>query len=133
MQGDAGRVVIDFAGQNKLQKVHALDGVRLTQNAAAGSKPTQRGMGSGPQDFELTAPAMDFLSCLRDTFSNKPKPQAPRRSRSLRHGTGASSSRGASPPQRTVVTAGKFLADFVVRRGQKPSHQRPRCARMPAS
>ncbi len=61
MQGQAGRVIMDFAGQNQLQKVHALDGVRLTQNAVAGNKPTAKGTANGPQDFELTAPAMDFI------------------------------------------------------------------------
>jgi len=29
MQGDAGRAVLDFLGQNQLQKVHASEGVRL--------------------------------------------------------------------------------------------------------
>ena len=31
MQGDAGRVIMEFAGQNQLQKVHAMDGARLSQ------------------------------------------------------------------------------------------------------
>ena len=72
MQGDAGRVVMDFAGQNQLQRVHALDGVRMTQKAAAennpgsnagnkpGNKPAGKGPGTGPQDFELTAPIINF-------------------------------------------------------------------------
>ena len=55
MLGDAGRVILDFAGQNQLQKVHALDGVRLTQKAAP-EKSHRQGAASGPQDFELTAP-----------------------------------------------------------------------------
>ena len=42
MQGDAGRVVLDFAGHNELQKVHALDGAHLTQQAAAGNKQPQQ-------------------------------------------------------------------------------------------
>ncbi len=65
MQGDAGRVIMDFAGQNQLQKVHALDGVRLTQNTIAGSKPAAKSMTSGPQDFELTAPVIDFTRGAR--------------------------------------------------------------------
>src|SRR5271156_748555 len=38
MQGEAGRVVLDFAGQNQLQKVHALEGAHLQQ--AGGRKTT---------------------------------------------------------------------------------------------
>ena len=33
MQGDAGRAILDFLGQNQLQKVHAMDGVRLSQHS----------------------------------------------------------------------------------------------------
>src|SRR4029077_13726271 len=50
MQGDAGRVILDFAGQNQLQKVHAVDGARLTQNAAAGNKPAGKSAATGPQN-----------------------------------------------------------------------------------
>ena len=35
MQGDAGRAILDFLGQNQLQKVHAVDGVRLSQHSAS--------------------------------------------------------------------------------------------------
>ena len=59
MQGDAGRVILDFDGQNQLQKVHAMDGVRLTQKAAE-NQPAQKGLSSGSPDFELTAPIIDF-------------------------------------------------------------------------
>ena len=41
MQGDAGRVILDFLGQNQLQKVHAADGVRLAQHGAATIHPGQ--------------------------------------------------------------------------------------------
>ena len=60
MQGDAGRVIMEFAGQNQLQKVHAVEGARLSQRAANGNKPGEKGLASGPQDFELTAPVIDF-------------------------------------------------------------------------
>src|SRR5579863_6836457 len=41
MQGDAGRAVLDFRGQNQLQKVHASDGVRLAQHAARASQSAE--------------------------------------------------------------------------------------------
>ena len=37
-----------------------LDGVRLTQKAESGNKPKAQGLANGPQDFELTAPVIDF-------------------------------------------------------------------------
>ncbi len=116
MQGQAGRMVMDFAGQNQLQKVHALDGVRLTQNAVAGSKPAAKGMGSGPQDFELTAPAMDFLVSQGHILQQAETSGASQIAiAQAREGASAS----AEPPaQRTVVTAGKFLAHFSSAEGR---------------
>jgi hypothetical protein len=63
MQGDAGHVILDFRGQmfhgqNELQKVHAADGVHLAQHAVS-SSPS--GDASERQDFDLTAPAIDFF------------------------------------------------------------------------
>jgi len=60
IEGDAGRVLLEFRGQNQLQKVHALDGTRLVQKATGAKQP---GAGSGPRDFELTSTAIDFVSC----------------------------------------------------------------------
>jgi lipopolysaccharide export system protein LptA len=57
MQGEAGRVILQFAGQNQLQAIHATDGTRLWgENAASEqSRPT-----SEAQNFEITAPTIDF-------------------------------------------------------------------------
>jgi lipopolysaccharide export system protein LptA len=109
IQGEAGRVLLEFRGQNQLRKVHALDGARLTQKATGAKQPTA---GSGPQDFELSASAIDFnvaeghildraetSGAAKITISSSQ--EAPR---------GASQ---ASPPQRTVVTAAKFVAKFI--------------------
>ena len=123
MQGEASRVIFDFAGQNELQKVHALDGVRLTQNAVAENKPGARGIATGPQDFDLTASAIDFTvvhgHILEHAVTSGPaqitivqagqaqeKPQADRANPApaLPHRFGA---------QRTVVTAGQFQAQFA--------------------
>ena len=117
MQGEAGRVVLDFAGQNELQKVHAIDGAHLMQKAANSSNPVKKGAGSGPQDFELTAPVIDF---------------AVEHGHMLKHAetSGAaqitiSQPQEASPAadqipaaQRTVVTAGKFTAEFTDQQGR---------------
>ncbi|HZW79643.1 MAG TPA: LptA/OstA family protein, partial [Candidatus Deferrimicrobiaceae bacterium] len=59
MQGDAGRVILDFLGQNQLQKVHAADGVRLSQRAAGAN--TSTASSSPPQNFDIVAPIIDFF------------------------------------------------------------------------
>ena len=124
MQGEAGRVIFDFAGQNELQKVHALDGVRLTQTAVAESKPGTQGIATGPQDFDLTAPAIDFtvaqghilehavtsgpaqITIVQAGQAHAEQPQAIRANPApaLPQRFGA---------QRTVVTAGQFQAQFA--------------------
>src|SRR5215469_285441 len=116
MQGEAGRVIVDFAGQNQVQKVHALDGARIAQSGAESEKTAQKGGTSAPQDFELTAPIIDFTVA---------------EGRVLRHATtsgaaqiritqtgGAPASPAPSSPPRTVVTAGKFDADFAEQSGR---------------
>jgi lipopolysaccharide export system protein LptA len=127
MQGDAGRAILEFAGKNQLQKVRALDGVRLTQKAEAAKQP---GLGSGAQDFELTAPVIDFTvaqghllqravtsgvaqitispaqgAVLANAGSVNPN--------SINASSMNTAPASSSPPQRTVVTAGKFEAKFA--------------------
>jgi len=131
MQGDAGRVIMDFAGQNQLQKIHAVDGVRLTQKAGsgnkAGNKPEAKGPGSGPQDFVLTAPIIDFTVAqghilkhaetsgaaqitIAQTSPASPQAIPPGSDRPpLAQAPAAQASAG----QNTVVTAGKFRAQFA--------------------
>jgi lipopolysaccharide export system protein LptA len=127
VQGDAGRVVLDFEGRNELQKVHALDGARLVQkgveqagahasptnvastNVAANIPPTKAakntGLVSGPQDFELKAPIIDF------TVADKVLQYAVTSGAAQITITPAAES-DAAKMQRTVVTAGKFEAHF---------------------
>jgi lipopolysaccharide export system protein LptA len=100
MQGTAGRVVVDFAGENQVRTVHAVDGARLTQHMAT------TGSSSNPQDFEITAPMIDFFvpdgrRLERAETSGSPQititqPQSP-----------------GVVAQRAVVTAGKFIAKFA--------------------
>jgi lipopolysaccharide export system protein LptA len=106
MQGTAGRVILDYSGQNQLQKVHALDQVRLSQNAAKAS---------GAQDFTLVAIAVDFFIVggrfldRAETFGPaqitilSPQKAAPQMS-------GSAATAGAS--QQTRITAAKFNAKF---------------------
>ncbi len=112
MQGDAGRVIMDFAGQNQLRMVHALDSVRLRQNASGGPQPAAKGTSSGPQDFELTAPAMDFVVShghVLETAETSGAAQITISQASPAVSTPAQS----GPAQSTVVTAGRFLAQFA--------------------
>jgi lipopolysaccharide export system protein LptA len=112
MQGTAGRALLDFGTQNQVQKVHASEGVRLAQQAvSAVSKDTVKKEGSGPQDFEVTAPVIDFFVLDGERLDRAvtsgaaqimiyPHPDSPQ-----------SASPGV-PPQRTVIQAGKFDAKF---------------------
>jgi lipopolysaccharide export system protein LptA len=97
MQGNAGRVVLDFAGKNLLTKVHAEDHVKLLQHqAAANSSATA-------QDLELTASGVDFF------MANKT-------SRLDRAETAGAAQIAIRPTpsngQQTVVTAATFDAHF---------------------
>ena len=121
--GDAGRVILDFAGRSQLQEVHALDGARLTQKGAARTQP---GMGSGPQDVELTAPVIDFTVAQGRMLDHaetsgaaqitiSPRQESPPGSANSDSSNPASSGLGSaqgSSGLRTVVTAGKFVAKF---------------------
>ena len=112
MQGDAGRVIMEFAGQNVLQTVHAVDGARLSQRAAGGNKPAEKGLASGPQDFDLTAPVIDFTVAQGHILQHAVTSGAAQIAIAQVQGA------GSSPGQRTVVTAGKFTAEFAASQGK---------------
>jgi lipopolysaccharide export system protein LptA len=112
MRGQAGRVIMDFAGHNQLQKVHALDGVRLLQSAATGSQPSAKGTANGPQDFELTAPIMDFIVAQGHVLRQGETSGAAQITIAQAQ-EATSTTAPSAPAQRTVVTAGRFLAKFV--------------------
>ncbi|MFZ0198490.1 MAG: LPS export ABC transporter periplasmic protein LptC [Candidatus Sulfotelmatobacter sp.] len=109
MQGEAGRVILDFRGemfhgQNELQKVHAEDGVHLAQHAISSSPSTDA---PAPQEFDLTAAAIDFFVA-----------EGRRLDRAQTSGSAQITISPAQPetttgtPQRTVITAGRFDAKF---------------------
>ena len=118
MEGEAGRLVLDFAGQNELQKVHAIDGVRLTQKAPAGSKPAVNGMATGPQDFELTAPIIDFAVADGHILQHAATSGAAK----ITIAQANAAAVGQAPvAQRTVVTAGRFEAQFASSKAETTS------------
>jgi len=116
MEGNAGRVILDFAGRNLLQKVHAAESVRLAQHAGTNPKPSANG-GTGAHDFELTSPIVDFYVVdgrfldYADTSGNAKITILPAGESDTVSSAG---NLGANPAdQRTVITAGKFKAKFV--------------------
>jgi len=117
MEGEAGRLVLDFAGQNELQKVHALDGVRLAQKASAGRKPAANGMATGPQDFELTAPTIDFTVAQGHILQHAATSGAAKITIAQANAVSAAAAQ-APAAQRTVVTAGRFEAKFASSEGR---------------
>jgi lipopolysaccharide export system protein LptA len=117
MEGEAGRVIADFGGRNEVQNIHAVDGARLTQKAAAQSaRPAQKGTGGAPQDFELTAPVIDFTVANGRLLKHAETSGA---AQILITQPQAGAEKGPHPStQKTVVTAGKFDADFAASDGR---------------
>ena len=115
MEGDAGRVILDFAGDNELQTVHALDGAHLEERASESRQNGQKAAGNGPQDFELTAPTIDFKveqgNILKHAVTSGPAQILIAQAQPAAPGSTGSG-------QRTVVTAGKFDADFAISAGR---------------
>ncbi len=105
MQGDAGRVILDFLGQNQLQKVHAADGVRLAQHGASANTS---GTNSSPQNFDITAPIIDFFVVDGRRLARAQTTGAARITIMP-----ASSQNSMSEAQSTVITAGQFDAKFT--------------------
>jgi lipopolysaccharide export system protein LptA len=115
MQGTAGRVILDYSGRNELQKVHALDHVRLTQPAANRENDAAKNSSS---DFTLTASAVDFLM-VDGRFLDRAETFGPAQITILSAPalSEAQAQPGIAPrskaaPQQTEVTAGKFNAKF---------------------
>jgi lipopolysaccharide export system protein LptA len=117
MQGDAGRAILDFHGQNQLQKVHASDGVRLAQHAASMSKPADPSKPqpataetSTPQDFDLKAPIVDFFVVDGRRLTRAETTGAAEITISPAQNSNAAS---AQASQHTVITSSRFDAKFV--------------------
>jgi lipopolysaccharide export system protein LptA len=108
MQGDAGRAILDFLGQNELQKVHAMDGVRLAQHNASGAPATGS---SAPHDYDITAPIIDFYVVDGDRLDHAETSGAAKIT--ITPAQNSSAANGQAPDQRTVITAGRFDAKFA--------------------
>jgi lipopolysaccharide export system protein LptA len=102
MHGTAGRVVLDFNGDNRLDKVHALHNVRLLQEP-----PKSRPNG---QSMTLNAENVDF------TVSGQRKAETNGPATIVLSSAGAPSSpsvgEGGIAKTSTTATAGRFLAAF---------------------
>jgi lipopolysaccharide export system protein LptA len=97
MQGSAGRVVLDFDGRNRVTKVHTEENVRLVQHQ------TSNGASHPSQDLELAASAVDFFLTGGSRLD---------RAETFGAAQVAIRPAGAGDAQQTVVTAGKFEAQF---------------------
>jgi lipopolysaccharide export system protein LptA len=118
MQGDAGRLILLFAGQNQLQSVRATDGARLFQSAVpAPPKTPAESRTRKFQNFELTAPTIDFK--LADG-QHLEFAQTSGSAEIILTSAGDSLAQAqrSSSPQRTVITAGKFQANFATAEGR---------------
>jgi lipopolysaccharide export system protein LptA len=133
MQGDAGRAILDFAGQNKgqneLQKVHAMDGVRLVQRNAntsatatgssagslANSSADSSGSSSAPQDYDITAPVIDFFVVEGNRLDHAVTSGAAKITITPAQNSSETAAKTAAQTsdQRTVITAGHFDAKFT--------------------
>jgi len=107
MQGDAGRVILDFLGQNQLQKVHAVDGVRLSQHSLNVNSSTAS---APPEDFDITAPIIDFFVAEGRRLDHAETSGAAQITISPTHNLHSASAPASA--QRTVITAGRFDAKF---------------------
>jgi lipopolysaccharide export system protein LptA len=105
---DAGRAILEFAGQNQLQRVRAVDGARLTEKAAAGEKP-----GSAAQNFELTAPLITFNVVHGNALDRAQTSGAAQITITPAQQASSADLATAYPAQQTVVTAGQFEAKFA--------------------
>ncbi len=96
MQGNAGRVVLNFTGNNVLSTVHSQDNVRLMQHQQPATAS------AGAQDVEITASVIDFFVT-----------DGRRLQRAETSGQAQIALRPAADTgQQTLVTAGKFQARF---------------------
>jgi len=114
MEGTAGRVIFDFAGKNELQEIHAVDGAHISQSATNSPRPSRQD--ANLPSFDLTAPVIDFTVAGGHTLKQATTSGAAQ----ITIAQAEQISKGPDAPegQRTVVTAGKFIANFAVTDGK---------------
>src|SRR5579862_4013810 len=96
MQGNAGRVILNFSGNNVLSTVHSEENVKLVQH----QKPSPNS--ASAQDVEVTASVIDFVVADGRRLQRADTSGAAQITLRPVPGTG----------QQTLVTAGKFQAGF---------------------
>jgi lipopolysaccharide export system protein LptA len=113
MQGDAGRAILDFLGRNQLQKVHATEGVRLAQHPNRTSTPATNAPdhASEPQDFDLTAPTVDFFVADGRRLDHAETSGAAKITISPAQNSNLATAQPSA--QHTVITAARFDAKFA--------------------
>jgi lipopolysaccharide export system protein LptA len=118
MQGDASRVILLFAGENQLQSVRATNGARLFQSALPASRKNSVGAGTQKlQNFELTAPTLDFKIADGQHLEFAQTSGAAKITITSA-GDSPTLSNASSSPQQTVITAGIFQANFATEDGR---------------
>jgi lipopolysaccharide export system protein LptA len=119
MQGDAGRLILLFAGQNQLQSVRATDGARLFQNAVpAPPKIAAESRTRKFQNFELTAGTIDFKIADGQHLQFAQTSGAAQIIVTSAGDSLAQAQTSSSLPQQTVITAGAFQANFATAEGR---------------
>ncbi len=98
MQGTAGRVILDFDKQNRLDKVHAVENVHLVQEP-----PKNRPQG---QSIALNAEAVDF------TMGTHRQAETSGAAQIVLASAGTPSSTAGDANTKTTATAGRFIATF---------------------
>jgi lipopolysaccharide export system protein LptA len=102
ISGSAGSVLLDFSGKNRLEKIHAQDGVKLVQQKKpAPFNPASLDKTASANALEITAPAMDFFVA-----------DGSRLDRAQTSGAAQIAILQPTTTQRTLITAGKFEARF---------------------
>jgi lipopolysaccharide export system protein LptA len=117
----AGRATLHFGGEQKLETVHAEDGVHLSQKSGQGKALVAVASSSRPpagstkdQDIEMSAPVMDFIvkdGRLLERAETSGPPQI------------VITQPGAN--QKTLVTAAKFTAKFTDKNRLDTLHGEP--------
>ncbi|HZQ23032.1 MAG TPA: LptA/OstA family protein [Terriglobales bacterium] len=100
MRTDMGRAVLEFGRKQRLDKVHAEQGVRLSQGGASGLLNAS-GQMTASQDLEIAAPAMDFFIAKGQHLD-----------RAQTSGAAQITITQSTTHQRTVVTADEFQSKF---------------------
>ncbi|MGC1371561.1 MAG: LPS export ABC transporter periplasmic protein LptC [Candidatus Sulfotelmatobacter sp.] len=121
MQAVAGRAILDFSADNQLRKIHAEDGVRLTQHSARAPTARPNANGASPQDFDVSAPVIDFFVSAGNRLDHAVTSGSAQITILPAQSSTASDGRtNQETGRRTTVTAERFVAKFAESRPTAP-------------